>query len=47
VKIEADNQTRTATDPLPDDLRNAFINIRADMHTNLSQVGFQPDLPVP
>jgi hypothetical protein len=32
--------TRPAcTDPLPDDLRNALITIRADVCTNVSQVG--------
>ena len=32
--------TRPAcTDPLPDDLRNALITIRADVCTNASQVG--------
>ena len=30
VKIRADNQTRTAADPLPDHLRNALIKTRAD-----------------
>jgi hypothetical protein len=38
VKIKADNQTRTAGDPLPDHLRNAVITIGADVHTNLNQV---------
>jgi hypothetical protein len=38
-EIKADNQTRTAAD-----LRNALINIRADVHTNLSQVGTNPTL---
>jgi hypothetical protein len=28
--IKADNQTRTAADPLPDVLRNALFKIRAD-----------------
>jgi len=28
--MKADNQTRTAADPLSDDLRNALIKIRAD-----------------
>jgi hypothetical protein len=32
--------TRPAcTDPLPDDLRNALITNRADVCTNVSQVG--------
>ena len=35
VKIEADNQTRTAADPL----FNALIKIRADVRSNLRQVG--------
>ena len=35
VKIEADNQTRTAADPLS----NALIKIRADVRSNLRQVG--------
>ena len=30
VKIKAGNQTLTAADPLPDDLRDALIKIRAD-----------------
>jgi len=30
VKIKAGNQTLTAADPLPDDLRTALIKIRAD-----------------
>jgi hypothetical protein len=30
VTNRADNQTRTAADPLPDDLHNTFIQIRAD-----------------
>ena len=30
VKIKAGNQTLTAADPLPDDLRTAIIKIRAD-----------------
>jgi hypothetical protein len=30
VKIRAGNQTVTAADPLPDDLRAALIKIRAD-----------------
>ncbi len=30
VQIRADNQTRTAADPPPDDLPNALIKIRAD-----------------
>ena len=30
VKIKAGNQTLTAADPLPDDLRAALIKIRAD-----------------
>jgi hypothetical protein len=44
--IEADNQTRTAEELVllasrhPDDLRNALITIRADVRTNVSQVGF-------
>ena len=39
VKIEADNQTRNSAGPLPDDLRYAPIKIRADVRSNLSQVG--------
>jgi hypothetical protein len=35
VKIEADNQTGTAADPLS----NALIKIRADVRSNLNQVG--------
>jgi hypothetical protein len=35
VKIEADNQTRTAADPLS----RALIKIGADVQSNLSQVG--------
>ena len=35
VKIEADNQTRTAADQLS----RALIKIRADVRSNLSQVG--------
>jgi hypothetical protein len=35
VKIEADNQTRTAADLLS----NAPIKIRADVRSNLRQVG--------
>ena len=30
VRIKAGNQTLTAADPLPDDLRTALIKIRAD-----------------
>ncbi|GLP79737.1 hypothetical protein TUM20984_11570 [Mycobacterium antarcticum] len=30
VKINAGGQILTAADPLPDDLRNALINIRTD-----------------
>ena len=30
VDIKAGNQTLTAADPLPDDLRTALIKIRAD-----------------
>jgi len=35
VKIEADNQTRTAADQLS----RALTKIRADVRSNLSQVG--------
>jgi hypothetical protein len=35
VKIEADNQTPTAADPLS----RVLIEIRADVRSNLSQVG--------
>jgi hypothetical protein len=45
VKNESYTQTRTAADPLPDDLRNAAIKIRADVRTNVSQVG--PATPQP
>jgi hypothetical protein len=30
VKIQAGNQTLTAADPLPDDLRSALLKIRAE-----------------
>jgi hypothetical protein len=30
VRIQAGNQTLTAADPLPDDLRAALIKIRSD-----------------
>jgi hypothetical protein len=30
VKIKTGNQTLTAADPLPDDLLNALIKVRAD-----------------
>jgi hypothetical protein len=30
VKIKAGNQTLTAADPLPDNLRTALIKVRAD-----------------
>jgi hypothetical protein len=39
VKTEADNQTRTAADPLPDNLGKALFMIRADVRTNVSQAG--------
>jgi hypothetical protein len=39
VKIEADNQTRAATDPLPDNRRKAPFMIRAGVHTNMNEVG--------
>ncbi len=44
VTIKADSQTRTAAGPLPDDLRNALIKIRAEVRSNLSQVGTNPTL---
>ena len=37
--FKAGTQILTAADPLPDDLRDALIKIRADVCTNLSQVG--------
>jgi hypothetical protein len=40
VKIKADTKPAPPAGPLPDDLRNAFINVCADVHTDLSQVGF-------
>ena len=39
LMIKADNRTRNSAGPLPDDLRHALIKIRADVRTNLSQVG--------
>ena len=38
--IKADNHTRDSAGPLPDDLRHALIKNRADVRTNLSQIGF-------
>ena len=38
MKIEADNQNRTAADPLS----GVLIKIRADVRSNLSQVGRHP-----
>jgi hypothetical protein len=35
VKIEADNQTRTAADPLS----TTLVKVRIDVRSNLSQVG--------
>ena len=39
MKIKADIQTRTAADPLPDNLRKTVFMIHADVRTNVSQVG--------
>jgi hypothetical protein len=48
VRIKAGNQTLTAAEPLPDDLRAALIKIRADgVHCRVTKPGAVAEDPGP
>jgi hypothetical protein len=48
VRIKAGNQTLTAAEPLPDDLRAAPIKIRADgVHSRVTKPGAVAEDPGP